>query len=406
MSSLNIYVLTFNCGRALIQPKVFAPHLLDATSTNPDLLVLCLQEIAPIGYAFLGGSFLSPYFNALRAAVKLVHNGYVNVIARNVGLTALMVFAKEDVASNIRWLQTAGVGVGYSEMGNKGAVGARIGYASGEDITQMTFVSAHLAPMEDQLERRNEDFRSIVERLVFASSPKKPANENHEEEPLLPDADSGAAHTGIYQPTSHVFFAGDLNYRTSLLSPSPKDVKSFPQPAKDRSDPRHFSHLLADDQLTQQVQKGKTLHGLEEAPIDFLPTYKYHPQADVADDQGPWKWASHRWPSWCDRIFNSSTEIKVHSYQSLPLFGTSDHRPVALSASVPLAPVEDAFSGAQIPFSIDSQWSTRRDIARRKEVAFGLLAYLTWTYEGEGLLLASVVGALGGWLVLRSMLMS
>ena len=406
MSSLNVCVLTFNCGRVLIQPKVFAPHILDATSPTPELLVLCLQEIAPIGYAFLGGSFVLPYFKAFRSAVKLAHDGYVNVIARNVGLTAIMVFAKEDVAPNIRWMQSAGVGVGYNETGNKGAVGIRIGYASGEDVTQMTFVSAHLAPMEDQLERRNEDFQSIAERLVFESNQIKETGDDHEEAPLLQDGTKLSASTGIYEPTSHLFFAGDLNYRTSLLRPGPENVKSFPEPTKDSEDPKHFSHLLSEDQLTQQVKQGKTLHGLQEAPIDFLPTYKYHPKVDVADDQGPWEWASHRWPSWCDRVFYSPTQIKVHSYQSLPLFATSDHRPVVLSASVPLAAVNNAFSDASIQSSVDAQWKAKRDAARRKEVTFGVLAYLAWTYEGECLLLASTIGAVGGWLILRSLLVS
>lgn len=406
MSSLDVYVLTFNCGRVPVQPKVFAPHLLDATSTTPDLLVLCLQEIAPIGYAFLGGSFLSPYFKAFRSAVKLAHDGYVNVIARNVGLTAIMVFAKEDVASDVSWIQTAGVGVGYNEMGNKGAVGVRIGYGSGEDVTQMTFVSAHLAPMEDQLERRNEDFRNIAERLVFKSDKTKPPPEEHEEAPLLGDFAYDSGSTGIYQPSSHLFFAGDLNYRTSLIRPGPENVKSFPQPTKDSKDSKHFSQLLKEDQLTQQVKEGKTLHGLQEAPIDFLPTYKYHPKVDVADDHGPWDWASHRWPSWCDRVLYSPTKIRVQSYQSLPLFGTSDHRPVALSASVPLGPVKNAFQDTSIPFSLDAGWKSRRNAARRMEIAFGLAAYLTWTYEGEGLLLASVIGAVGGWLILRSLLVS
>ena len=406
MSSLNVYVLTFNCGRVPIQPKVFAPHLLDATSSTPDLVVLCLQEIAPIGYAFLGGSFLSPYFKAFRSAVKIAHDGYINILARNVGLTAIMVFAKEDVASTIRWMQIAGVGVGYSEVGNKGAVGVRLGYGFSENITQMTFVSAHLAPMEDQLERRNEDFRSIAERLVFESSQTRERGPDHEEAPLLQHSGKGSANTGIYEPTSHLFFAGDLNYRTSLIRPGPENVKSFPRPTNDLEDSQHFSQLLKEDQLTLQAKEGKTLHGLQEAPIDFLPTYKYRPKVEVADDQGPWEWASHRWPSWCDRIFYSPTKIRVHSYQSLPLFETSDHRPVALSASVPLGAVEEAFQERSIPLSIDAQWRARRDAARRKEIMFGLVAYLTWTYEGEGLLLASTIGAVGGWLILRSLLVA
>lgn len=408
MSSLDIHVITFNCARNLIKPAVFAPHLFNATSATPDILVLCLQELAPIGYAFLGGSFLTPYFNAFRTAVQLADEGYVNVIARNVGLTAIMIFAKQEVASNIRWLQTAGVGVGVSEMGNKGAVGIRLGYGSRQKLTEMTFVSAHLAPMEKNLQRRNEDFRDIAQRLVFVSDQTKPTQDEQEEDtPLLQSSSNGEGQAGLYHPRSHLFFAGDLNYRTSILGPSADDVKTFPQPTKDPEDPQHYSQLLKEDQLSQQVKEGKTLHGLLEAPIEFLPTYKYRSHADFTlDSDQAWDWAPHRWPSWCDRVFYSPTSINIHSYRSLPLFGTSDHRPVVLAATVSLSENFDAYRDSSIPFSVDSNWRTGREAARRKEVAFGLLAYLTWTYEGQGLLLASTIGVVGGWLILRSLLAS
>jgi Endonuclease/Exonuclease/phosphatase family len=402
MASLDAYVVTFNCGRELINPSIFGPQILNATSSPPDFLVLCLQEVAPIGYAFLAGSYLTPYYNAFRAAVKLIGGDYVNVIARNVGLTAIMIFAKEDVASEIRWLHTAGVGVGVGEMGNKGAVGVRLAYGSGEDTMHLTFVSAHLAAMEENLERRNQDYRNIAENLVFTSDG---SGNRSESTPLLQSTEDEESHSGMYHARSHLFFAGDLNYRTSLTPPTEDDLKKFPQPTPNRKDPKHYSNFLANDQLTQQIKERKTLHGLTEAPIDFPPTYKYHPKDDITlDTEKPWNWASHRWPSWCDRITFSPTSIKPNTYQALPLFGTSDHRPVALSASVPLRLVSGAFEGCDVPFTIDQNWKSKRAAARRREMLYGLFAYLTWTYEGEALLLASTVGAVGGWLVLRSML--
>ena len=407
MTSLDTYVLTFNCGREVIQPTVFGPHLFSVATSAPDLLVLCLQEVAPIGYAFLGGSFLSPYFNAFRQAVKLAGGNYVNIIARNVGLTAIMVFAKEDIASNVRWMQTGGVGVGVSEMGNKGAVGIRLGYDMGDDVLPLTFISAHLAPMEDALARRNQDYQDIVKGLVFVNDSKSPAKDEREEDsPLLQGKLAGKEGEGVYLPSSHVLFAGDLNYRTSLLQPSAADVNTFPQPTKDKSDPKHFSHLLEEDQLIQELKANRTLHHLIEEPINFAPTYKYHPQHEITiDDNQPWPWASHRWPSWCDRVLRSPTNMTAYAYDSLPLFGTSDHRPVALSVSIPLKAVEADYPSAAANFKINPDWRSRRDAARRKEIMFGLLAYLTWTWEGNGLLLASTIGAVGGWYILRSILL-
>ncbi|OCT54922.1 hypothetical protein CLCR_02947 [Cladophialophora carrionii] len=443
--ALNIYILTYNCARTLVNPSIFAPHLfhgLPANSLSPEFLVICLQEFAPIGYAFLGGSFLTPYFNAWRHIVRLASSSkdhsYVNVISRNVGMTGIMVFARDDVADHVKWLKTAGIGVGLSEMGNKGAVGLRIGYQSPGMASEVefTFVSAHLAPMEDGLERRNEDYKNIVRRLVFVPDPgsKKPVSRDEEDEdaPLLQGNDPSqqvdeAFESGMYASSSHLFFAGDLNYRTSLLRPSPQDVdEKFPHPTTNEADPKHFQQLLAEDQLTQQVKAGKTLHGLSEAPITFPPTYKYHTDGSKAvifangeeDDRQHWSWARHRWPSWCDRIFfwndrGSSGDVKVtpQKYTCLPLFASSDHRPVVLAATVPLKALANAEEGGEggrgptaAPFDIDPDWRSKRAQARRKELAVGLMAYLALTWEGNGLLLATTIGAIGGWLIIRSLL--
>lgn len=436
--ALNLYILTYNCACTPVQPDVFAPHLfhaLEPGSHSPELLVLCLQELAPVAYAFLGGSFLTPYFNAFRHVVKLASkdHSYVNIVSRNLGMTGLMVFARDDIVDNVTWLQTAGVGVGVSEMGNKGAVGVRLGYRPGsEEEVQFTFVAAHLAPMEEALDRRNEDYKNIVQRLVFVpDQSSKPVSEDEsgEDAPLLQGqrpSPPESSETGMYSTSSHLFFAGDLNYRTSLLRPSIQDYEeNFPQPAKDDGDPRHFQHLLAEDQLTQQVKAGKTLYGLTEAPINFPPTYKYctdgNSKAVTFDGERHWRWARHRWPSWCDRIFfRGKGDIKVHPlrYTCLPLFATSDHRPVALAATVPLkAGATDNAPGQQSErapapspspspsaFGIDPEWRSRRTLARKKELVVGLMAYLALTWEGNALLLATTIGAVGGWLIIRSLL--
>jgi hypothetical protein len=227
----------------------------------------------------------------------------------------------------------------------------------------------------------------------------------------------------MYTPDSHLFFLGDLNYRTSETGPTPEDVKRFPQPTTSTENPKHFSHLFSRDQLTQQLQASKTLHGLTEAPVTFPPTYKYANDRTVApegDDTQEFKWAQHRWPSWCDRILyldlpsrmhenSASSKIKVHGYKALPVFPTSDHRPVALSLSVPLSaipPPDGVIHDIRLqpPFSTDPQWKARRDFARKKEIVVGILAYLSLTREGTGLLAATVIGVIGGWLIVRAML--
>ena len=435
MDSFTIYILTFNCARNPVDVERFSRHFFDAlpladdfnSSAAPDFIVLSLQEIAPIAYAFLGGSFLAPYFSSLtqvvdRAVAQRWDVHYVNLLTDNSGMTGLMVFARSDVAKNISSVDTARVGFGVQQMGNKGAVGARVAYTAAnpaEEPVDLTFVAAHLAPKEYAVERRNADWRSLVERLVFRCSPSADREivergNGSETAPLLREGQRG-----IYMSTSYLFLAGDLNYRTSSVSPRQDDHSRFPRANVDPSDPQHYSHLFKQDQLSREMGQSRCFHGLSEAPITFPPTYKYTLAARqtasdlTADDASlEWQWTSTRWPSWCDRVLYLDSppgmikqgQVRPLKYDALPLFPTSDHRAVALTVSIPVQSLrlEDA---AQLdpPFLIDPEWETKRDTARRKELVVGCLAYLVGTWEGNGLLLASTVGFLGAWLVLRSL---
>ncbi|KAJ9625730.1 hypothetical protein H2203_004492 [Taxawa tesnikishii (nom. ined.)] len=454
MAELNTYIVTFNCGRTLVDVSYFASQLFNGLSKQhlpPDLIVLALQEIAPIANSFLGGSFLTPYFDrfsfALDTALKSQdwNSQYERVLASNVGLTGFMLYAKREVPRKIRWIETAGVGVGLWEMGNKGAVGIRLGYTAGEGGEEMetTFISAHLAPMEDACDRRNQDWKAINENLVFTRAPRafnakakpKVVNEHpsEESEPLLSSATDDGTHAkqstyqGPLTSTSHFFFSGDLNYRTSDKPPGPQDHRNWPQPATSPSEPHHFSNLIPKDQLTRERSAGRTLHYLTEAPINFPPTYKYSAKAqhDLSrrlararatgnasivppPEENEWVWAKHRYPSWCDRILYleppfPGTQPKVLNYTSLPLQPTSDHKPVALHVLIPLKPLGGE-AWIKPPFRTRADWAARRASARRKEVVVGVLAYLVLSWEGRAVLLGTLLGVAGGWAILRSLL--
>ncbi|OAX84630.1 hypothetical protein ACJ72_00994 [Emergomyces africanus] len=407
MAWLGVYVVTFNCARNIIQQDLFASHLFDVLpksgpqSTDlPEILVLSLQEIAPIAYAFLGGSFLDPYFDAFCRSVNIAAGDqhYENIITKNVGMTAVMVFVRGDVAENISWIETAEVGVGVQEVGNKGAVGARFGYQIREDTVDLTFVAAHLAAGEWAVERRNEDWKNIAQKLVFSrvdNNGEKGAQAreggNEEDFPLLQaESSTGERDYGLYSPRS-----------------------KFPRPTEDISSHRHYSHLLAKDQLTQELREQRTLQDLSEAPITFLPTYKFvfpRHQAIPERQLTTWTWAKKRWPSWCDRVlyrnFPSAAltgqgGIEVQGYDALQISPTSDHRAVALSASVPLKPVS-APTIFLPPFDIDLNWERKRLVARRKEIVVGVVAYLGLTWEGNGLLLGSSLILIGSYFALQS----
>lgn len=436
MAALNLYILTFNCAQAFIDTDAFASQLfLGLTSSQlPDILILSLQEIAPIPHSFVGGSFLVPYFekfyHAVQRAARKASNAsdgpvYAPIAARNLGMAGIMAFAKDP--SCIQDLETGGVGVGLWDMGNKAGVGLRFTYQGNGGSAELTFVAAHLAAMEDQLERRNEDWKNIVRRLVFSSMSKKTGTSlsaPSEERPLLSISPQDAS---IYKPTSHLFVAGDLNYRTSILSPSPIDhIETFPQPHDDPSSPNHFTALFQHDQLTQERLAGRTCHGLVESQVTFPPTYKYDPKEPILtpdEDIKKWEWAKHRWPSWCDRILyldvpewlhKDKPELKIvpHKYIALPSFPTSDHRAVAEEFTVPLTPIpkpveDDECDDPRIhlPFDIDVDWKTRREKARILELVVGFTLYFTTTWEGVGVFGAMIAGGVGAWFVLKALLM-
>ncbi|KAK8158540.1 Endonuclease/exonuclease/phosphatase [Phyllosticta citrichinensis] len=334
-------------------------------------------------------------------------------------------------------------------MGNKGAVGVRLGLRPApetdlQDDVELTFVAAHLAPMEPAVARRKEDWEAIARNLVFeadaehaaakAGEPavERGARDGDDQQPLISKDYASSAATalhGIYSPTAHVFFAGDLNYRTSDTPPSPQDHHSFPQPEATPDSSLHYSHLLKSDQLAREKAAGRVFQGFAEEPITFPPTYKYSfsrrpvppPPSDTPAPEPElttWPWAKHRFPSWCDRILflsssspsndssSSDSPLQPQAYTSLPVLASSDHAPVALSLSLipkPVTPPSDpAHPRNKPPFPLSPDWKQRRDAARRKEVVVGVLSWLALTWEGNGVLLAIVVGWAAVWGVLGS----
>lgn len=404
---LQLYLITFNC--ALVQHDVatLSSHLLSglesssssSPSPEPDLIVLSLQEIAPLSVAFLGGPNLTGYFEPFSTAIrtstrKLFGQDYALVARSNVGLTGIMVFARQP--GQVASIAYAGVGVGLWEMGNKGGVGVKLNYKS----VEMNFLAAHLEPHEKNARLRNDNWAAIVRGTVFDTPPT----------PLADDVRP----VGLYSPTAHLFVLGDLNYRTSDHGPGDLEFLVFPQPTDQQSSNKHYMNLLEHDQLSLHQKAGKTLQGLEEAPIHFPPTYKY--LVNTSSEKGPadesWNWMPLRWPSWTDRILylpttpssSAQEDIKVHRYTSIPEIQSSDHRPVVAHISVPATPLRAAVGlRANPPFKLDPQWRGKRDAARRREIVVGVVAYLIATWSGRAVLVAVFAGVLAGWWVLKGL---
>ncbi|KAI8939178.1 hypothetical protein NX059_005010 [Plenodomus lindquistii] len=422
-----LYLVTFNCARELVDPQSLAPSFFDALPKNapvPDLIAISLQEIAPIAYSFLGGSYLKPYFDRLTTTVQLAadlrsHGELVHIATRSLGMTGLMIFATTKFAQRIKHIQSAGAGVGFSNMGNKGAVAMRLRVScpGSQKTLALTFSAAHLAPMESNIEARNKDWENLVRNLVFVNGDDSAYSFAAEEPVRDASEELPADYNGLFTAGNHVFFYGDLNYRTHDSPPEEGAHRLYPRRTASESSETHFSHLLKDDQLTREKTAQRTLHHFQELPINFPPTYKYAmpkgntssvSQRALTDQEGEWQWSKHRYPSWCDRILylpaHSSSELEPQIYTALPVQPTSDHRPVALSIRVDDKPLAEDVNDvrSQPPFPINPQWKARRDAARRWEVIVGVLSYLALTGKGNAILI-TLLGAVAGslWLANR-----
>src|SRR5687768_16581056 len=97
-TSIDALIITLNCACAPLNPAALSAQLHDAFPENqaPELLVVSLQEVAPVALAFLGNLYLGTYLDRCEEAVGPPADGlYTTIVRANVGMTALLVFAKD-----------------------------------------------------------------------------------------------------------------------------------------------------------------------------------------------------------------------------------------------------------------------------------------------------------------------
>lgn len=229
--------------------------------------------------------------------------GYLLVQSESLVGLFTCVFVKQTEFKHVRELAISTVKTGMGgRYGNKGAVIARLVVQD----TSIAFVNAHLAAGQKHVKSRNADVADILEYpTVF--------NDAHAD----PAAYVGGGDGSMVLDHELVFFAGDLNYR---IDHSRETVLSAIAARK-------LSALLEQDQLRKELKHNPAfrLKDFSEAPISFLPTYKY--------DRATHQWDSsekNRIPAWCDRILfksNSPQSLKCLHYTRWEAT-ISDHRPL------------------------------------------------------------------------------
>eukprot|EP00057_Strongylocentrotus_purpuratus_P016572 XP_011671046.1 PREDICTED: inositol polyphosphate 5-phosphatase OCRL-1 [Strongylocentrotus purpuratus] len=265
---------------------------LAADPKPPDMYAIGFQELDLSKEAFLFNDSIREEEWHKRVIMCLHQDGvYIKLkLIRLVGMM-LLVFIQERHYPYIDEVIAGTVGTGImGKMGNKGAVAVRFNFHN----TSFCFINSHLAAHMEEYERRNQDYHDICARMKF---------EREHHQPL-----------GVMQHDV-VIWMGDLNYRINDLA---VDI------VKALIDNNHFKELLLQDQLNRQRELSRVFKGFDEAPIGFLPTYKYNSGSDDWDSS-----EKQRVPAWCDRILHRGACIVPKVYRSHMKLRLSDHKPVS-----------------------------------------------------------------------------
>ncbi|KAG8702323.1 hypothetical protein FRC09_004804, partial [Ceratobasidium sp. 395] len=219
--------------------------------------------------------------------------------------------------------------------GNKGAIIARFVL----DDTSFCFLNCHLAAGQKHVRERNQDLASILEeRSVFPTAV-------HD---MAPASFVSGGDGSMVLDHEVVFLNGDLNYRIDqrrdIVVPSIQSGE--------------LDVLLAHDQLLKEMQTnpGFRLRNFTEAPITFIPTYKYDRKSDEFDTS-----EKRRIPAWCDRILFRSRGDHVHCDRYTRWEpNISDHRPVSGAFTVQVKSVRrEAWSMVRI--RVQEEWQQVQD---------------------------------------------
>ncbi|KAL4617397.1 72 kDa inositol polyphosphate 5-phosphatase isoform X1 [Arapaima gigas] len=241
---------------------------------------------------------------------------YVMLYAATHGVLYLSIFVRRDLIWFCSEVEHATVTTRIiSQIKTKGAVGVGFTFFG----TSFLFITSHFTSGDTKVYERILDYNKIIEALALPRS--------------LPD-------TNPYRSTSsdvttrfdEVFWFGDFNFRLG------KDRAGVEAILKDDVE-TDMGPLLQYDQLSKEMKDGAIFKGFQEAPIQFLPTYKFDIGSDVYDTT-----SKKRIPSYTDRILYRSRQkddISIVKYTSCTSIRTSDHRPVIGIFQVRLRPGRD-----------------------------------------------------------------
>ncbi|EJD01693.1 DNase I-like protein [Fomitiporia mediterranea MF3/22] len=289
----------------------------DATASpqdsDPDILFLGFQELDLSTEALLYSYSTTReemWLEAIFAALGEVRDQYMKLISKQLVGMLVTCLVKKELVKDITDMRTSSVGTGImGVLGNKGAVALRLTLGS----TVITVVNAHLAAFDENIDRRNSDFRDLTQRLSFISYPEQSSSE-----------EAGESNSESIFQSDILFWMSDLNYRIDLSDTEVRELISG-GPLTRNYDIRD---LLSHDQLTKARLGGKSFENFREGEIRHRPSYRF--SAGVATD--PNGYDMKRRPAWTDRILYQvapHVSLTQTNYDAHPELTMSDHKPVS-----------------------------------------------------------------------------
>lgn len=289
--------------------------LFEESGIRPDIYIVGLQEMVPLNTKeVVVGKDKQRSLMWQEVILNNLGPDYIHILHKTMVGCEIQMFARREHKNRIKNLKKFKVKTGLSGMtGNKGAVSLRFTF----DDTSFAFINTHLEAGQDKVGERLEQARQIY-------------NETFN--------DFSVSLTQAKCFHDYKFFFGDMNFRIDLPNDEVRRLVNL----------HDIEPLLAQDQLLKCKDKNMIFMRYFEAPIQFLPTYRYDMNCDLYDSS-----KKNRIPAYTDRVlmsrdqqFKSQLLHDVHKGNdeaaAMPIYYNkrnsylSDHRPVLAVYKLPI----------------------------------------------------------------------
>lgn len=239
---------------------------------------------------------------------EVLGNGWYMIGGERMGSVRLWVFGRDWLKGFVRDVESVKVATGFVDVGkNKG--GVLVGFFVKD--TGICFVGCHFAAHLGwkYLRERFVDYEMVFRKMVFGGEGK---------------GDGGLL--GVGEVWDFVVLMGDLNFR---LCPPVGGFEEKWRVLMGLIGNGEYGKLCKFDELCGLMERKKLFWGFVEGDIDFAPSFKYTPGNKLPTAS----FNKCRLPAYCDRILyrvfpSRRALVKQLSYESLPSYVCSDHKPV------------------------------------------------------------------------------